>query len=102
MLLKNFTRGLTSVTKLSKYAICLLLLTSSNIVSAYEGDRTLLEEGQILNNYSFDFKEHKPPLAYDTYGAAVQVHHMIKLIPEVKERFGAIVLNKELKSDRKF
>jgi len=99
MLLKNFTRGLTSVTK---YAVCLLLLSSSNIVCAYEGDRTLREEAQVLHNYSFDFKEHKPPLAYDTYGAAVQVHHLIKLIPEVKERFGAIVMNKEIKSDRKF
>ena len=93
MLLKNFTRGLTLVTK---YAVCLLLLTSSNIVSTYEGDRSLREEGQVLNNYSFDFKEHKLPLAYDTHGAAVQVHHMIKLIPEVKERFGAITLFKEI------
>ena len=41
-------------------------------------------------------------MAYDTYSAAVQVHHKIKLIPDVKERYGAIVLNKPILSDRKF
>jgi hypothetical protein len=34
------------------------------------------------------------PIAYDTYGAAVQLHHRYKLIPDIKDRQGAIVLSK--------
>ena len=34
------------------------------------------------------------PIAYDTYGASVQLLHKYKLIPDIKDRYGAIVLNK--------
>ena len=40
-------------------------------------------------------------MAYSTYGASVQLHKKYKLIPDVKNRFGAIVLNKRIQSDRK-
>ena len=42
------------------------------------------------------------PKAYEYYGASVQIHHKVKLIPDVKDRFGAIVLKKRLESDNKF
>ena len=60
----------------------------------------LLDKPQYLENYSFDFSKHHLPLAYDTYGASVQLLHKYKLIPDIKDRYGAIVLNKRLQSDR--
>ena len=54
----------------------------------------LLDRPQMLDNYSFDFSAHQLPRAYETFGAAVQLHHEIKLIPDVKDRYGAIVMKK--------
>ena len=83
--MKNFLR----VSK--KLAIIGLLLSSSY---AFDGERDILKKPQVLENYSFDFSAHKLPVAFDTYGASVQLHSKYKLIPDVDRRNGAIVLNK--------
>jgi hypothetical protein len=49
---------------------------------------------QPLDNYSFDFSADKLPIAYDYAGSAIQLHHKLKLIPDVKDRYGAITLKK--------
>ena len=100
--------------RVTKMGVITLLLFSS--VFGQE-DKSLLEPAQLLENYSFDFSSHKLPIAYNTYGSAVQLHHKYKLIPDVKERYGAIVLNqvspffhkilfffieKQIVSDRKY
>jgi len=46
------------------------LLLSSSVLSKEE-DRSLLDQPQLLENYSFDFSAHKLPIAYDTFGSAV-------------------------------
>lgn len=80
---KKFLRVTTS--------IAVALLVSSN---AYRnGIPNTLNRPQNIENYSFDFSAHQLPIAYDTFGAAVQLHHHYKLIPDVKDRMGAIVLN---------
>ena len=52
-----------------------------------------MKQPQYLENYSFDFREHQLPIAYDTYGTAVQLHDHFVLTPEVKETNGALVMN---------
>ena len=47
-----------------------------------------------LENYSFDYSAHKAPLSYGTYGSAVELFHKTKLISSVKDRYGAMVLNR--------
>ena len=61
-----------------------------------------MREGQNLENYSFDFSAHNLPKAYEYFGASVQLHHKVKLIPDVKDRYGAVVLKKRILSDNKF
>lgn len=77
---------------LKQITIALLLSTSS--VAANPDGHKVLDKPQYLENYSFDFSQHHLPLAYDTYGASVQLLHKYKLIPDIKDRYGAIVLNK--------
>ena len=36
-------------------------------------------EGQFYENYSFDYSAAKMPLAYSTYGNAVELNHKVKL-----------------------
>jgi hypothetical protein len=81
--MKKFLRG----------AILTLLLTSSKAFEDNPG-ATTLDTAQVLENYSFDFSAHKLPYAYSSYGAAVQLHHRFKLIPDIKSRFGAIVMDR--------
>lgn len=81
--------------------LCLALLTSS---ASARGDpppnaedykeSPLLKVPQYLENYNFDFSAHVIPKAYDYQGASVMLHHKVKLIPDVKDRQGAIVLNR--------
>lgn len=73
--------------------ITIALLLSSQVLANPDGHK-LLDKPQYLENYSFDFSQHHLPLAYDTYGASVQLLHKYKLIPDIKDRYGAIVLNK--------
>ena len=47
---------------------------------------------QVYENYSFDFSAHKLPLAYTTYGNAVELNHKVKLNSNVTNRGGALVL----------
>ena len=58
------------------------------------GRHAVLDTPQKIEHYGFNFKERKLPQAYDTFGAAVQIHSHMKLIPDVQDRYGAIVLNK--------
>lgn len=85
----NFLRG-------TKALVCLLLL--SPCVTAQRptepNNNTILSSAQSLENYSFDFSNHKLPKAYEYFGASVQLHHSVKLIPDVASRQGAIVLKK--------
>lgn len=76
---------------LKQITIALLL---SNEVTANPDGHNILDKPQYLENYSFDFSQHHLPLAYNTYGASVQLLHKYKLIPDIKDRYGAIVLNK--------
>ena len=82
--------------------LAIMLLMGQAIIGAEGYTQNLLQQAQELENYSFDFSAHKLPRAYDTYGAAVQLHNQIKLIPDVKNRNGAIVLNRKILSDRKY
>jgi len=34
---------------------------------------------QVYENYSFDYSAHKLPIAYTTYGNAVELNHKVKL-----------------------
>ena len=52
------------------------------------------ETGQFLEHLSFNFHKHELPVAYNTYGAAVQIHHHYSLLPDVPGRYGALTLNK--------
>ena len=47
---------------------------------------------QIYENYSFDYSAHKLPLAYSTYGNAVELNHKVKLNSKIMNRSGALVL----------
>lgn len=81
---------------LMKNLVVGLLLSTCKIVNsakeAHEID--VLQKPQELENYSFDFSNHHLPIAYNTFGASTQLMHKYKLIPDVKNRYGAIVLNK--------
>ena len=41
---------------------------------------------QVYENYSFDYSAHKLPLAYTTYGNAVELNHKVKLNSNVTNR----------------
>lgn len=47
----------------------------------------------VYENYSFNFSEHKRPIAYQTLGNALELNSKIKLNPRVANRGGAIVLD---------
>ena len=47
-----------------------------------------------LDVFSFDYSAHKSPLAYRTHEASIELMHKTKLIPEVKENYGAYFLKK--------
>lgn len=79
--------------------VTIALLLSSEVGANPDGHK-VMDKPQYLENYSFDFSQHHMPLAYDTYGASVQLLHKYKLIPDIKDRYGAIVLNKRIQSDR--
>ena len=83
----------------------LLSLLFGSIIGRAEGQAPgpeVLDRPQNIDMYSFDFSAHQLPLAYNTYGSSVQLHSKYKLIPDVKNRYGAIVLNKYIQSDRKY
>lgn len=47
-----------------------------------------------LDVFSFDYSAHKSPLAYSTHSASVELVHKTKLIPAVKDNYGAVFLKK--------
>lgn len=49
---------------------------------------------QVYENYSFDYSAKKLPLAYTTYGNAVELNHKVKLNSNVTNRGGALVLSR--------
>ena len=65
-------------------------------------DGNMRGDAQPLDNYSFDFSSDKLPIAYEYHGSSIQLHHKLKLIPDVKDRYGAITLKKQIMSDRKY
>ena len=53
----------------------------------------LVASKSIYENYSFDYSAQKLPLAYVTYGNAVELNHKVKLCSKVADRGGAMVLS---------
>ena len=51
---------------------------------------------QVYENYSFDYSAHKLPLAYTTFGNAVELNHKVKLTSKIMNRGGALVLQKPI------
>ena len=50
----------------------------------------------LLENYSFDFSSKKMPLAYQSYGNAVELEHKVKLNSIVNHMGGAYDLNRPI------
>lgn len=57
---------------------------------------TLATAKTVYENYSFDYSAHKMPLAYTTYGNAVELNHKVKLNSVVAGRGGAYVLDRAI------
>lgn len=53
----------------------------------------LAMEGEYYENYSFDYSAHRFPLAYTTYGNAVELNNYIKLNSRAANKGGAVVLD---------
>jgi hypothetical protein len=51
---------------------------------------------QKYDNYSFDYSSGKLPLAYTTYGNAIELHHKLKLNSGIEERGGSLVLDRQI------
>lgn len=47
---------------------------------------------KVYENYSFDYSAHKLPLAYTTFGNAIELNHKVKLTSKIMNRGGALVL----------
>ena len=47
---------------------------------------------EVYENYSFDYSAHKLPLAYTTFGNAIELNHKVKLTSKIMNRGGALVL----------
>ena len=53
-------------------------------------------QGTLYENYSFDYSTHRFPLAYETYGNAVELSQYIKLNSKAKDKGGAVVLSEPI------
>lgn len=51
-------------------------------------------KGQFYENYSFDYSAGRMPLAYTTYGNAIELNNKVKLNSKIPDRGGALVLDK--------
>ena len=49
------------------------------------------------DNYGFDYSAQRLPIAYTTYGNAVELNHKLKLNSAVQDRGGALVLNRAIR-----
>lgn len=54
-------------------------------------------QGTVYDNFSFDYSAGKMPLAYTTYGNAIELNHRLKLNSVVKDRGGALILGPKIK-----
>jgi hypothetical protein len=50
----------------------------------------------LYENYSFDYSAHKTPLAYSSYGNAIELTRKVKLSSKVMHKGGAYVLNRPI------
>lgn len=57
---------------------------------------TVVQSKLIYENFSFDYSANKFPLAYTTYGNAVELNHKVKLNSNIMNRGGALVLQKPI------
>lgn len=51
---------------------------------------------QLYENYSFDYSAHKTPIAYSSYGNAIELTRKVKLSSKVQHKGGAYVLNRPI------
>ena len=49
------------------------------------------------DNYSFNYADHKPPIAYTPYQNTIELHNAVKLNSKILNRGGAYVLDKEIR-----
>lgn len=80
-----------SLTKL----LCHIALVSSTLMVSMHASRPdPTQKVDLLEAYSFDFSEHKAPIAYETFDASVELFTRTKLIPPVNNKYGAVFLKK--------
>ena len=65
-----------------------------------KGDGEEVKRG-VYKNYSFDFSAHKRPIAYTTFGNALELVNKVKLSPAVAKRGGAYLLDTTI-NDKEF
>ena len=76
-----------------------LLLTSALLFANVAQGQTRQVDRKVYENYSFDFSAHKRPIAYTTYGNALELNSKVKLNPAVDNRYGAYVFDGKLKDE---
>ena len=50
-------------------------------------------EGKPYENFSFDYSNSLLPIAYTTYGNAIELNHKLKLNSRIANRGGVVVLD---------
>ena len=81
-----------------------LLSVGSLVAYSHQQKQADDQEGKekvVYENYSFDFSAHERPLAYTTYGNAIELVSKVKLNPDVENRGGAYVFNEHIE-DKEF
>ena len=76
-----------------------LLLSSALLLAQIAHAQSRQVDRKVYENYSFDFSAHKRPIAYTTYGNALELNSKVKLNPAVADRYGAYVFDGKLKDD---
>ena len=74
----------------------LLILFVSSINCGYPSS---IFKRDPLDVFSFDYSAHESPLAYRTHEASIELMHKTKLIPKVKDNYGAYFLKKVRNDD---
>lgn len=67
---------LNNLLKLSAIFTVVILVTHTQ--SQHQTNQRFSEE---LEPYTFDYSAHRAPLAYDTYGTALELLKKVKLVP---------------------
>ena len=81
---------------LNKLLYHISFIAASLLVSLNAQSKDPQKKIDLLEAYSFDYSAHKPPIAYRTFDASVELFSRTKLIPPVKDKYGAVFLKKVL------